>query len=386
MYCRVPRYKFHSGIGADRKPIFSPWPGRAARLTAIIGLLCGPALIHAQEQRAPQEYETRERRFVTREEQRDEAPKHEIFSWLTASGLVELEYLRRQFALAEFLPHSYERESGRSFEAVLDITPLPWLRAELVWEYDARSNRDKLDEAIIALEFSDFELELGRLYPPFGEFYSHFISGPLLEFGETRGTGAVLSYAPTDWLDISTVVFRGKAEKLGSNGSAADWGLAVEVQPLESTTLGMSYFSDLAESDENLLADTGRRYQRRVDGINAYALAVYEWGDVTAEWVRALDAFRELETDRNQPEAWNLEVAVYVSDDLTSALRVEGSSELEDAPRTQGGVALTWRLWSRVFVTFELLRGKFKPGLAEDEKERELRRVNQIGTQISIDL
>lgn len=352
-------------------------------IASVIALVLWSGLACAQEVREP---EQRERRFTTREEQRDEALKHEITDWLAVSGLVELEFLRTQFNTAESSSQVYKSESGRSFESVLDITPLPWLKSELVWEYDFKTNRDKLDEAIVAFALSDFELELGRLYPPFGEFYSHFVSGPLLEFGETRGTGAVLSYAPGDWLDVSAVVFRGKAEKLGSGGRSVDWGLAMEAAPLEMVTLGVSYFSDLAESDENLLADTGRRYQRRVAGMNAYAQVVYEWGDLTAEWVRALSSFRELESDRNKPQAWNTELAVYLTDDLGLALRLEGSEELEDAPHRQGGVALTWRFWNKFFLTGEVLRGTFKRGLAEDAKERELLRVNQIGVQISMDL
>ena len=64
----------------------------------------------------------------------------------------------------------------------------PGCGGELIYEYDDDdgSNQQTIDEAILAFEGGDFELELGKLFVPFGEYFQPFRSGPLLEFGETR--------------------------------------------------------------------------------------------------------------------------------------------------------------------------------------------------------
>ncbi|MGH8452994.1 MAG: LbtU family siderophore porin, partial [Nevskiales bacterium] len=262
----------------------------------------------------------------------------------------------------------------------------PWLKGELVYEYDFKISRDNLDEAIIAFETAGFEVELGRLYAPFGEYFSHFASGPLLDFGETRRPGAIVSYRPSEQLDLSVFALKSRAARTGSRGSAVDWGLALEASPFEFGTFGLSYLSDLAESDKRLLADSDDRYEKRVDGLSAYASVGHEQFEFTAELVQALGSFRELESDRNKPRAWNAELAFFPSDNLSLAIRLEGSRELEDAPDRQAGVALTWQLLDKVFLTAEALRGTFKRGLAEDARGREIETVTQIGGQISVDL
>jgi hypothetical protein len=118
------------------------------------------------------------------------------------------------------------------------------VKGETIYEYDDKSNRHTLDEAIAAFEGGDFELELGKLFVPFGVYFSHFVSGPLLEFGETRGRGATLSYRPDDRLDLAAFVYKGRASKTESNGRDWDWGFAVEGSPFEFGSFGVSYLSE----------------------------------------------------------------------------------------------------------------------------------------------
>jgi hypothetical protein len=328
-------------------------------------------------------------RYTTREERREAGVKHEITDWLTASGLLEFEGILQSFSLFDTSSHPQEDDFTKTLQLGLEITPLSWIRGELIYEYDHddESDTQTIDEAILAFEGGDFELELGKLFVPFGEYFSHFVSGPLLEFGETRthDWGATLSYGPHERLDLAAFVYEGRARKAGANAGYWDWGFAVEASPLESSTFSVSYLSDLADSQERLLTDSRDRYVRRVDALSAYAVFGFDWFELTTEFVAALDSFKELGPQEDRPSAWNVELAYFPRADVQLALRLEGSSELEGAPRYQGGIALGWRFTNISSLTLEYLHGVFKRGLAEDSRERDLDKVHQIGAQLSIE-
>jgi hypothetical protein len=120
-----------------------------------------------------------------------------------------------------------------------------------------------------------------------------------------------------------------------------------------------------------------------VSGLSANAIASFDPFEITAEFVRALGTFTELEPDRNWPRAWNVELAYYPRNDFEWFL--EGSNEVEDAPHISGGAAVAWRLLKKASLTIEYLRGTFKRDLAEDSGDRELRKANQFGGQGTID-
>ncbi len=80
---------------------------------------------------------------------------------------------------------------------------------------------------------------------PFGVYYSHFVSGPILGFGETQTDGMTLSYGPDDRLDVLAFVYQGRADKSGSDGDSLDWGFALEGSPNEIGSFGISSLSDL---------------------------------------------------------------------------------------------------------------------------------------------
>jgi hypothetical protein len=148
-------------------------------VAAAVVALTSPDFVIAEEESV---------RYTTREERRDAGVKHEITDWLTASGLLEFEGILQSFSLFDTSSHPQEDDFTKTLQLGLEISPLSWMRGELIYEYDDddESNKQTIDEAILAFEGGDFELELGKLFVPFGEYFSHFVSGPLLEFGETR--------------------------------------------------------------------------------------------------------------------------------------------------------------------------------------------------------
>ena len=87
----------------------------------------------------------------------------------------------------------------------------------------------------------------------------------------------------------------------------------------------------------------------------------------------------------NRPRAWNVELAYYPERNFSLAVRVEGSRELQDAPKLQGGVSGTIRITNTVYLSLEYLRSDFERGLAEDAEEREIEKGYQLGGLLTIE-
>lgn len=133
-----------------------------------------------------------------------------------------------------------------------------------------------------------------------------------------------------------------------------------------------------------LLEDENNRFARKVPGLSGYLVWVGNRFDITVEFVAAERSFAEFETDRNQPLAWNFELAVNANPKLDIAFRVEGSQELAGFPTTQYGLATNLSLHPRATLTFELLRGKFTNNLAIDDDDNPFNNVTTVGAQLSV--
>ncbi len=221
------------------------------------------------------------------------------------------------------------------------------------------------------------------LYVPFGEYPSHFVSGPLTEFGETRDKGMILSWSPGDWLELSVAAYEGRAREVGRSGREIDWGLAIESSG-RLGTVGLSYISDLADSDERFLEDEANRYSNRVDAISGYAVAGWGSFEANIEYTRALDQFAELDADRDQPEAWNAELAWFPGGQFEIAVKLEGSDEWDEMPRRQYGISVGRVFGDSIFARAEFLRGDYRSGFAETEDEIEITSVSRAGLVVGI--
>ena len=87
---------------------------------------------------------------------------------------------------------------------------------------------------------------------------------------------------------------------------------------------------------------------------------------------------------RDKPRAWNVELGFYPAGSFEWALRVEGSNEVEDAPRLQAGVSVAWRITKTASLTLDYLRGNYKNGLAE-HNDHELDKVHTVAGQLSFE-
>lgn len=326
------------------------------------------------------------RLYRTREEQREVGLKRKITPWLTLSGLAEVELLKEDFDARAGRSQDSGYDHSGTVQLGLVATPLAFASAELILEYDTERDRLEADEAFLVLEREPWELAAGKQYTPFGVYFSSFVSGPLVEFGETQASEVLtLTYGPSDSFDLSLTAYRGRARKRERNAGRWDWGLATEIWWSDNWSFGFSYQSDLADADSRLLEDANERYAQRVAGVSGYVLWLSRRFELTLEGVAATGSFDELDRDRNRPWAWNAEL-VHLSPGASFevAFRIEGSEELEDEPQYQFGPALTLRAGRHASLTLEYLHGEFDGDLATNDDDRPYHQVDRLGAKLSV--
>ncbi len=319
--------------------------------------------------------------YSTPAERREAGVKHRLAPNLALSFLAEFEYVGDRYRLQNSSSRAREHEFGTTLQFALVATPTPWLGLELVYQYEAdrQSERHSLDEAIASVKVADFEGEFGKLYLPFGVYFSRFVSAPLLEFGETRAQGAVVSYAPGSGLNTTAFLYRAQSDR--DQGSAQwGYGFAVEAAPYKFLRIGGSYLSNLADAKQGPQLCGNPSDCDRVAGVSAYAIATSEEVEVTVEFV-ALRSFQATDAGTSRPRAWNVEVALFPQAELSVALRLEGSADLKGAPARRAGVALAWRVARNVSITLEYLHSH---GPFEDPAGDAVDRGDRIGAQLSL--
>ena len=319
------------------------------------------------------------------EERREAGLGTQLTDWLMFSGLVEIEKEYKKNNFDNGLETTVNGDIIPTIQLGLDFSFADWLEAEFIYEaeYDRRFN-DQIDEALIAVDIGKWGIKFGRQFPAFGEYYSHFVTGPLLEFGEIRKTSIIVDYSFNDQIEVSGFVFEGDIDKIGNNNEY-DWGLSFEyVSGNEALRIGASYLSDLAETDEKLLEET-ISYERRVSGWSAYLLIGMNEFEVTAEMVHALRAFDEFDSDADKPSSYNVELAYFPTQSVQLAMRIENSDELEDQPEWQYGAAVTWRIANLFNLTVDYLYGDFKNGFVLDDDDNELDHRHLIAAQVALE-
>ncbi len=324
------------------------------------------------------------RLYRTRAEKREAGLHRQVTPWLSLSGLVELEWNKDRFSVARNADVIRKDDHAMTLQLGLIATPLEFATAELILEYDTDTDRVKTEEFIIGVESDPWELVAGKQYLPFGEYFSYFVTGPIIEFGETRDTAATLTYDFSDRLDLSVSAYQGAAGESGRNNRGLDWTFAIEAWPRPNLALGLSYLTDLADADSRLLAENDNRFIRKVPGVSGYVLWIDNHFELTFEALGATQSFVELEADRDQPWGWNLELGLFPHQRFDLALRIEGSRELEDEPHLQYGAAVTVLLHRYVTLTLEYLHGRYDDDLATDDDDNPLEDVNRFGAQLSV--
>lgn len=242
-----------------------------------------------------------------------------------------------------------------------------------------------LDEAVIGLKGGgDWPVyaNLGRMYVPFGNFASHFISDPqTLILGETNDTAVVAGYA-NDLVDLEVGVFRGKVKETGKGDHATSGMASVKLSWPKggsenglAMTGGVSYLSNLAASD-GLEAETTTpgEIDDLVGGGSAFLSMAYAGCYFfDAEYLGALESFAagglSLTDDKNRrPQAWNVEAAARFAGKLEFALRYGGSIEAGTfLAKEEYGAALLHDIFANTALIVEYLVQDFQDGSSNSQ-------------------
>ena len=358
-------------------------------LASICGMLILPSIALTLPSAAASEFDddvSNARMYRNPEERRDAGLGHQITDWFKVSGLLEIE---RESESLQLLDEPSIRDAGITVynsQIALEVLLSETITAEINVEIEHESmTHTFLDEAVLIIDLEPLELEFGRLSLPFGEYYSHFTTGPALEIGETLAEGIVAGYSFMDRFEASIFALRSKVESIASSQSI-DWGANFEYQnESESIKLGIGYLSDLAESDEQLLSDFNNQHQDKVGAWNAYGLFGFESFEITAEYLTADRKFSEFDAEFDKPRAWNIELAYFLNNVTQLSFRFEQSREIEEIPESQYGVNITWRPNKYALLSIEYLKGEFKQGFLVDDDDHSISEREVIAAQIGIE-
>ncbi len=355
----------------------------------VATLLFLPAFALADDEIPTTDKTTSERRvqvYHTPREKRDAGLDTKLTEWLSLSGLAKIEASSFDNNFCTNIPNAGRDDTVTAVQLGFKLDISERVESEIILDFQDKTTGSALDEAFVELNSGSWGLSVGKQTLPFGTYYSHFITGPLLEFGETRATALLVGYHYDNGVDFSAFTYQGRARQSNVDERINDWAVAAEAKLLdERVLLGASYLSDLADSDAQLLEDFDNQYPSRVGAWNAYAVLRAGTAEVSFEMLRAVRAFRALPPNADQPCAWNLEIAYYPTATWQVAARLERSAELRDQPERRFGVAVTWLAYGVVTISVEALRADFKPGLVFDANGNELRRQTLFSTQLSLE-
>ena len=331
------------------------------------------------------------------EEKMEQKQKGVLGKWadkITLSGLIEAEACYEDYDYDN--PATDDDDSSditlATVELGIDVDIIKHVKGHVLflWEEDD-TEPVVVDEGFITLDGEDvvpLYLNVGKLYVPFGNFESHFISDPLtLELGETRESALTVGYV-NEWLDFSVSAFNGDIDEIGEDNNiesyvvGASFSVPEELISDFGITGGVSYISNIADSDGLEGEIPAGEIKDYVGGFNAFlSISFMDKFFLECEYLGALDEFEanELSFDGGkefQPETWNFELAYAATDRLEVAVKYEGGDDLGDfLPEDQYGAAVTYGLFENTSLSLEYLHGEF-----ENDDERDL-----VTTQLAVE-
>lgn len=281
--------------------------------------------------------------------------------YLTFSGLLEVE--------ANYTDDGKDASSDLSlaafeFSTKVTINDQIGGLVILLYEEDPDDESLKVDEAAISLRCPQSLLghtpsfHGGKMYLPFGTFNSSMVTDPLtLDLGETNDTAALFALEGKLWT-FSLGIFNGGTDANDHKDHIDSLVAAVEVTPRENLSFGLSYISDLAESDNDLVADA-TLYSDSVPGASAFLSATLGAFGFEAEILGALDDFDTTligasDLTGKKPLAWNLETSWQATEDLQLVARFEQTRDFQDGV-TRYGTAASYGLLRNTVLALEYL-------------------------------
>jgi len=370
---------------SDTERIFSMYKIKLLSLYLLIAGLLASSPAWALHEKSS---ETRIEDLSTRVDVLEKNTLDNWFHKLTLSGLLEAEAGYKKFD-PDAAGEPCEESSDivlRTFELGLDadFTDHVGGHVLVLWEEDDTEPID-LDEGYVSLTGTEdipLYLHAGKLYVPFGTFDTRFISDPLnLELGETRESAVIAGYHK-DMLNFFCGGFNGEVDKFGKKNhintffTGADFSLPEEDSRAVNLTAGVSYISNIADSD-GLSEINDVDGDGDPDGVSDYVGGVSAHLSMdfahsvfcTAECVCALDDFSAGELGEGsgevKPQAWNFEIAYVLPSDIGFGLKYDGTDDCDDfLPENRYGGVIFCSPFENTYLGLEYLRQKF------DNKDR----------------
>jgi len=236
----------------------------------------------------------------------------------------------------------------------------------LLWEEEGADNVE-VDQAVIFLRhpvcfWSHYvTFTGGKMYLPFGYYNSFFISDPLtLELGESNNTAVVFGYQG-DLMKLQIGAFNGEVDTKDDD-KIDSWVASLELTPIEGLTFGVSYLSDLAESNIELVQDEDL-YRSSIAAGGAFL--TWQLGNINlmAEYVTALESFTPEVVSAGEdltgkrPLAWNVELAWEPTGRWQVAVKAEGAKDFQD-DITNYGAVVSRGLFRNTVLGLEYLYGE----------------------------
>ena len=311
--------------------------------------------------------------YYTPEERRHAGERYKVFEDLTIFSLLEAESVLESFGFADSAERFHTDESSLTLQSGLEYTPLDWFKGEIIYEIEAGNKvnhniKHIIDEAIAAFEYDDYSLEVGRITAPFGEYFSHFITGPALEFAETITDGLVMSYDMDDRYEVAAYLFKPEYKK-HCDLDLKDWGVSAMLAVTEDLLFGAGYISNISDYQREVSEDTDLADIHKLSAFNAFSTLEADSVFFTAEWVKTLDSYLDEDENSRKPWAINFECSYAFSNDLELAIRFERSFDLSDEPAKRYGAATTYRLNDSIVWTTEILYGNYNNFVVDSPRE-----------------
>ena len=193
----------------------------------------------------------------------------------------------------------------------------------LLWEEDSRED-DPLDRLYLQETWNALELRIGRFYQSFGAVESQFVSDPFtLELAELNrmGLSALGAIAGVE-LEAGLIQSEVTTALFGN----LDGYVAAHWQPEDGVTIGLSWLSDLLESDGLVEELPAREETKRIAGISASIEMDLGPTQLYLAYITALRS-SDLDSIDWQPQVGHVECRYKLSDQSACALKYECSED-----------------------------------------------------------
>ena len=242
----------------------------------------------------------------------------------------------------------------------LQLQPVDGLTGIFVLEFeDDVTSEWSIDEALLTWQQTHWALTVGRFYSPFGVFYSHFITDPMVLLAETQADQLQIEIHVSEQFALN--VFALKSEvSLGQDSQSLDWGASLSWHSTDDAIQwGVSYLSDLAESDEGLLEELDASLIGKLPALSSHLLVVVDAMEFSAEWVKAFPSHRAPMQSVQNVSFYNVEWAWSPIRSWSFLTRYERSQHIVTLPKTRWGIGGRKFLMEEVSLALEYFYGSY---------------------------